>query len=108
ITSLMMSDDFDPDLGETASLIISQVFTNGTTGTLSLTNGVVNYTPAPVSLAVGQTANDFFTYQLRDVHGAMATGAVSVVIVSTNHPPVAGPRTIIISALAGPTNPTSA
>ncbi|HXT11777.1 MAG TPA: Ig-like domain-containing protein [Candidatus Angelobacter sp.] len=107
VTSLMLSNDFDPDIGETASLMISSVFTNGTTGTVSFTNGIVNYTPAPVALAVGQTTNDAFTYLIRDVHGATATGAVAVVVFSTNHPPVAGPSAIIVSALSGPIDVTT-
>lgn len=107
ITSLMLSNDFDPDIGETASLAISAIYTNGTTGTVSLTNGLVSYTPATVALAVGQTTNDSFTYQLRDVHGATATGAVAVVVFSTNHPPVAGQSAIVISSLAGPIDVTT-
>ncbi len=106
-TSLLLTNDFDPDLGETASLVISAIYTNGTTGIVTLTNGIVRYTPASVALAVGQTANDGFTYQLRDVHGATATGAVAVVVFSTNHPPVAGQSSIVISALSGPVNLTS-
>ncbi len=107
VTSLILTNDFDPDIGETASLAISAVFTNGTTGIVSLSNGIVRYTPAAVALAVEQTASDSFTYQVRDVHGSMATGAVAVVIFSTNHPPVAGQSSIVISALSGPVNLTA-
>jgi hypothetical protein len=108
LTSLMLANDFDPDTGETALLSISAVFTNGATGTVLLSNGNVSYTPSATLLSSGQTASDAFTYQITDPHGLVATGAVAIAVLPVNHPPTAGQSSIIISALAGPTDVTAA
>jgi VCBS repeat-containing protein len=108
LTSLMLANDFDPDIGETALLFISAVFTNGAKGTVLMTNGNVSYTPSPTLLTSAQTASDAFTYQISDPHGLVATGAVAIIVLPVNHPPVAGQSSIIISALAGPTDVTAA
>src|SRR5262249_9614559 len=45
LTATLLSNDTDPDDGETPTLHISSVATNGTLGTVTLSNGVVLYRP---------------------------------------------------------------
>ena len=88
----VLSNDTDPDTGETATLVVDVPGTFvGTFGTLTLgANGAFSYTANANQLTVGQTVTDSFTYQARDVNGTLSNVATLVVtITGENDVPVA-------------------
>ena len=91
-TGSVLSNDTDPDTGETATLVVDVPGTFvGTNGTLTLgANGAFSYTANANQLTVGQTVSDSFTYQARDVSGVLSNVATLVVTVTgENDVPVA-------------------
>jgi VCBS repeat-containing protein len=91
-TGSVLSNDTDPDTGETATLVVDAPGTfAGTNGTLTLNaNGTYSYTANVNQLTVGQTVTDSFTYQAKDVNGALSNVATLVVtITGENDAPVA-------------------
>ena len=73
---------YDPDPGDTVSLVSISTPSHGT----AVIDGssTIIYTPTP-----GYFGLDSFTYTVSDNHGATATGTYSITIVKPNSPPVA-------------------
>ncbi|MBR1148206.1 S-layer family protein, partial [Bradyrhizobium sp. AUGA SZCCT0431] len=100
LRSLLLSNDTDPDSGETATLKITAV-TQGAKGSvvlsdsgtpLNFSDDVVTYTADGNmldALAVGQSTSDTFTYTITDAQGAINTATATVTIHGTNDTPVA-------------------
>ncbi|MCA9247755.1 MAG: tandem-95 repeat protein, partial [Planctomycetales bacterium] len=101
-TNGVLSNDTDVDLGEQATLVVSQV--NGeaanvgsavTTGKGALitlnADGSFSYDPngAFESLDDGEQDTDTFTYEVSDVNGATDTATVTVTVTGVNDAPVA-------------------
>jgi VCBS repeat-containing protein len=105
LTANLLSNDTDPDEGETAGLKISKVVTNNTLGSVTFSNGVVLYRPpAGLQLGNGQVTNDTFFYTVQDIHGqAGSNGLVTVYLVGHNSTPVASPDAIEIGEDSGST-----
>jgi VCBS repeat-containing protein len=90
----VLTNDTDPDTGDTALLTIQSVdTTGGTKGTVSINTGSksVHYNPGTAfdALAQGQTGTDTFGYTVSDGHGGAATATVTVTITGANDPPTA-------------------
>jgi VCBS repeat-containing protein len=66
LNALLLTNDYDPDNGQTPLIAITAVDGSGTVGSLSFSNGIVTYDPAHrfESLRVGQTTNDTFLYTI--------------------------------------------
>jgi VCBS repeat-containing protein len=90
IASLIRQAASDPDTGD--SLTIASVGTAGTAGMVRLENGDVVYDPAGAfpGLGSGETAQDTFTYTVRDAQGAEASGTATITING-------GPNTLAVS-----------
>jgi len=90
IASLIQQAASDPDTGD--SFTIAGVGTAGTAGMVSLENDDVVYNPAGAfsDLGSGQSAQDSFTYTVRDLTGAEATGTATITING-------GPNTLSVS-----------
>ncbi|UPK06248.1 VCBS domain-containing protein [Bradyrhizobium sp. 170] len=100
LRSLLLSNDTDPDSGETATLKITGV-TQGAKGTVVLSDSgtafnfsddVLTYSAdgnVLDALAVGQSTTDTFTYTITDAQGATNTATATVTITGTNDTPVA-------------------
>jgi VCBS repeat-containing protein len=90
VTSFIQQVATDPDNGDT--LTITAVGSTGTAGQVSLVNGDVVYDPAGAfpGLGTGQTAQDSFTYTVRDQSGVEATGTATITING-------GPNTLAVS-----------
>lgn len=73
---------YDPDAGDTISLVSVSTPSHGTT--VINPDKTVTYTPT-----LGYYGPDSFTYTISDNHGATATGTYSIMIVKPNSPPVA-------------------
>ncbi len=85
ITMILRANDVDPDMGETATLIVSGVSGAPIFGVLTFTNGAVNYQPNPQPcLRLNNTLTDTFTYWIRDAHGASNDALATIYIVGTN------------------------
>jgi VCBS repeat-containing protein len=107
LTSLLLTNDYDPDTNETASLVVSALQTNGIRGSAILSNGIVLYTPNPQwMLAQDQRTNDSFSYVVRDVNGATATGAVTITVGGLNSAPSAAPDVLQFGQFDGATDIT--
>jgi VCBS repeat-containing protein/ELWxxDGT repeat protein len=105
----VLSNDSDVDVGETPGLIVTGAHSgaaadtavaasgtttiHGTYGDLSIAaNGTYNYTPntgAAEALALGQTANEVFSYTVTDVHGANGAATLTFTITGQEDGPVA-------------------
>src|SRR6266576_505526 len=100
ITGLLLSNDADPNPGDVASLVIDGVFTNGTLGAITLTNGLLYYNPSGrFFLPPGVTNTDSFLYSVRDRFGSNSIAAVSVTVVGVLSRPA-----IIITNIVVQTN----
>jgi len=108
ITSLLLTNDFDLNSDETASLRVTGFTTTNTKGLVVLSNNVVLYTPPDSpTLRSGQTIEDSFSYLLSDIHGADGTGDVRVVITGQDFLPLALPDAVTLPASADHTNITA-
>ncbi|MCA9221853.1 MAG: tandem-95 repeat protein, partial [Planctomycetales bacterium] len=89
ITSTLLDGDTDADQGETAQLTVTAIATAGVVGQVTLSNGIVHYSPSMAfeSLPVGGTATDTFTYTIEDPHGETAEATVTVTIAGRNDAP---------------------
>lgn len=87
LTSSLLGTATDPDNGETATLRITSLDTNGLAGLLSLTNGVVMYHPPLLFLPSGTFITNGFRYVVEDVHGATSNGVGVIYIVGVNTAP---------------------
>ena len=85
----LVGNDTDPDGSDT--LTVGAVNTAGTTGTVTLSGGIVSYDPNGQfeSLAFGGTAIDSFTYTVTDGNGGTDVATVNVTITGANDVPVA-------------------
>jgi hypothetical protein len=81
VTINILSNDFDPDAGDT--LTVNSV-TQGTHGSVTNNGNNVTYTPA-----LNFTGTDSFTYTISDGNGGTDTAIVTITVTSVNHPPVA-------------------
>ena len=119
----VLNNDLDPDVGD-ALTVIQAAGSNTLTGvsqlgaTVSITaGGILTYDPtnAPTIQALAQnaTAQDRFTYQVRDNGGLTATATVTINLTGINDAPVArddSPQvdknaTVAISVTANDTDP---
>ncbi|WP_407659994.1 Ig-like domain-containing protein [Hyalangium gracile] len=81
VLNVLLNDTFAPDTGET--LTVTAVTQPATGGTVTLTGGVVSFTPA-----AGYTGTTTFTYTLSDGNGGTDTATVTVNVSNTaNNPP---------------------
>ncbi|MCA9203378.1 MAG: tandem-95 repeat protein, partial [Planctomycetales bacterium] len=89
ITSTLLDGDSDADHSETAQLTVTAIATAGVVGQVTLSNGIVHYSPSMAfeSLPVGGTATDTFTYTIEDPHGETAEASVTVTIAGRNDAP---------------------
>ena len=90
-TGSVLSNDTDPDSGETATLVVEVPGTFSTVnGVLTLNaNGTYSYTANANQLAAGQTVTDTFTYKAKDVNGALSNVASLVItLTGENDAPV--------------------
>jgi hypothetical protein len=78
----VLANDSDPD---SDPLTITRV-TDGTLGTVAITNAGTNVTYTPGADASG---SDTFTYTVDDGHGGSTVGSVAVTITPENDPPIA-------------------
>jgi len=83
-TGNVLSNDTDPDTGETATLVVEVPGTITTVnGALTLAaNGTYSYTANANQLMVGQTVTDTFTYKAKDVNGALSNVASLVITIT--------------------------
>jgi VCBS repeat-containing protein len=98
--SSLLSNDTDPDTGDT--LTISGVITAATKGTVTLNPGntIVHYDPGMAfnSLSRNQTATDTFDYTVSDGNGGSASATVTVTVIGANDPPIANNDTYVTPA----------
>ncbi|MDA1053261.1 MAG: Ig-like domain-containing protein [Planctomycetota bacterium] len=102
-TRSVLTNDTDPDQGETAGLLTVHGMVTSTLGakvTLPGTNGgegSYKYDPTNAAqiqaLKQGQIATDTFTYQVRDANDSRSTGTVSITLVGANDAPTANDDT---------------
>jgi large repetitive protein len=115
-TGNVLTNDTDIDSGDTktvsavnGSALNVGATINGTYGTVVINaNGSYTYTldnsrAATNALAQGQTANDVFTYTMRDASGATSSTSLTITVTGTNDAPVVGTSTVRVSeeGLAG-------
>ncbi|MEH2439326.1 CARDB domain-containing protein [Nostoc sp.] len=84
----LLSNDTDPDAGDTKNII--SVNTTGTKGTVSFnpTTQNLTYTASSFnSLSQGQTASDSFSYAIADSQGLQSTAIVNVTVTGVNDAP---------------------
>jgi len=83
-TGAVLSNDTDPDTGETATLVVEMPGTITTVnGILILAaNGTYSYTANANQLRLGQTVTDSFTYKAKDVNGALSNVATLVITIT--------------------------
>lgn len=75
----ILSNDVDPDVGQTPTFVS---FTNAANGTVAESNGVLTYTPR-----TGFFGSDSFTYTVRDIEGPEGKSDTATVTVTVNSPP---------------------
>lgn len=86
VTINVLSNDSDPDAGDTIAI---DTFTQAANGAVALVGGSLVYTPS-----TGFTGNDTFNYTVVDSRGARTTGSVAVTVnPRANTAPVAGADT---------------
>ncbi|RYX80611.1 tandem-95 repeat protein [bacterium] len=81
IINVLVNDSFAPDSGETLSVT---GVTQPANGTVTLTSGVVRFTPA-----LNYNGTTTFTYTLSDGNGATDTATVTVTVTAVNDAPEA-------------------
>ena len=92
---VLANDSSAPDTGET--LTVTAV-TQPASGTVTLTGGVVSFTPAP-----SFSGTTTFTYTLSDGNGGTASATVTVNVTGSNHPPTAGNDFFTVAMDSAPT-----
>jgi VCBS repeat-containing protein len=107
LVPLLLSNDSDPDAGDTFS--IAAVDTTGTVGTVafSATSQTLTYSADAASqdaLAAGETATDSFGYTIVDSHGAASAAAVTVTVTGVNDAPVAAADNVAVNEDATTSN----
>jgi VCBS repeat-containing protein len=107
----VMANDHDPDstvLSVTGQTLTSRLGASVTVGP----DGSFTYDPrlaiALRSLTAGQTADDTFTYQLKDAEGGQAAGTVTVTVSGTPKPPYQNPISNTDVNASGQTSPIDA
>jgi uncharacterized protein (TIGR03382 family) len=81
-----------------ATLTVTEVTQSATGGTVTLTGGVVSFTPAPHF-----NGTVTFTYTVSDGTGGMATASVTVEVTPVNDPPLGRPDTYTVPGNSGAT-----
>lgn len=84
----VLANDLDIDLGD--ALTLASLNTAGLKGVATITaDGKISYSAGAAfqNLAAGQTANESFTYTIKDKKGAIATASVTVAILGVNDAP---------------------
>ncbi|WP_157272170.1 Ig-like domain-containing protein, partial [Azohydromonas aeria] len=97
VVDVLGNDDTGPDTGETLT-VTAVTQPAGGTGSVTLANGVVRFTPAPDFF--GTTS---FTYTVSDGNGGTATATVNVTVTPVNDAPVARPDTFTVAEDSGAT-----
>jgi fibronectin-binding autotransporter adhesin len=90
----VLTNDTDPDTGETATLVVDAPGTyTGTYGTLTLNgDGSYSYTANANQLTAGQIVTDSFSYQAKDAQNATSnTATLTITITGENDAPEANP-----------------
>ena len=87
-TGNLMLLAFDPDTGDTLTLVVDSVTTSGGS-VLDNLNGTVTYTPT-----ADYNGEDHFTWRVVDSQGAVAAAVITVVVRAQNDPPVANSDTL--------------
>ncbi|WP_392531283.1 lamin tail domain-containing protein [Nostoc sp. C117] len=88
----LLSNDTDPDSGDTKNIIA--VNTIGTKGTVTFDQNTQNLTYSASSfnsLSQGQTATDSFSYAIADSQGLQSTAIVNLTITGVNDAPTVQP-----------------
>ncbi|NOQ95449.1 MAG: hypothetical protein GQ555_02395, partial [Desulfobacterales bacterium] len=80
----VLSNDSDPDVGDTLTILATGTLDNGGSVSINATNDGLLYSPA-----TGFTGTETFTYTIEDPSGAFDQATVSVTVSSTNSPPTA-------------------
>jgi VCBS repeat-containing protein len=80
VTIPVLGNDMDPDAGDTLTLVRTSASAQGST--IALSGGNIVFTPGAGYdlLGLGQTAQETFTYTVRDVSGLESTASVTVTI----------------------------
>ncbi len=97
-TGNVLTNDSDPDAGDTVSLL--SIDTSNTAGlVIDNGNGTFNYDPnqALNFLQVGDLGSDTFTYTAEDLAGETNAATVSITILGANDPPVLGNTNLSIA-----------
>ncbi|HUP24611.1 MAG TPA: cadherin domain-containing protein, partial [Thermoanaerobaculia bacterium] len=87
ITILVLANDFDPDAGDTLTI----VSVAGSVGAVTNNGGDLSYDPTVAfnSLPQGGSAVDTFTYTIEDSGGLQSTASVTVTVGGLNDAPIA-------------------
>jgi outer membrane protein OmpA-like peptidoglycan-associated protein len=96
VVNVLANDSIAPDVGET--LAVTAVTQPATGGLVTLTAGVVRFTPAP-----NFNGTTSFTYTVSDNNGGTATATVTVTVTPVNDPPQANNDTYTVAEDSGAT-----
>ncbi|KFE68687.1 Ig-like domain-containing protein [Hyalangium minutum] len=96
VVNVLNNDTSAPDVGETLTVI--SVTQPATGGTVTLSSGVVRFTPAP-----NFNGTTSFTYTISDGNGGFATATVNVTVTPVNDPPTANNDTLTVAEDSGAT-----
>ncbi|MCA9194115.1 MAG: tandem-95 repeat protein, partial [Planctomycetales bacterium] len=109
LTTTLLANDTDVDIGENATLVIAAIDTTGTLGTVQLSGGNVTYLAAGNFnfLSTGQTLIDQFNYTVSDVQGSQSTATVSITITGANDAPNADDDQVTVAETATEVNLTA-
>ncbi len=92
----VLANDSTPDVGETLSVTAVVPLSSG--GTVTLSEGVVTFTPAP-----NFHGTVTFSYTISDGNGGFDTDTVTVTVTPVNDPPTAVADTSTVNENGGPT-----
>ncbi len=89
ISALVLENDTDPDPGQTAKLVVSNIDSALTKGRVLLDGGILTYDPDFQfdSLPVGGSTTDSFDYFITDVDGLTSRATITVTIDGSNDAP---------------------
>jgi VCBS repeat-containing protein len=107
ITAVLLSNDWDPDPGQTSGLRVIGVDRAGTIGSLTFVGGRVQYSPNGrfETLSAGAVGVDQFRYQVADPAGATAWNVVTVNVQGINSAPIAANDYPVIELKTSATDP---